>query len=202
MSPSIFVTIDTLAADGVETPERHLECLEQMQILAATQAGMLALLRQYGGSESAVVMRPLTFLASRAADAFPTPAMRDAILKCAAALEGHDVSSRINLLTALQRLAIHERLFLDGAPPPELGPFLVAGLEGPPAVHETAIDVLTRLYDDGLLDRFPSPQLAEIADHLRALMSSETLTADLAAVAAVNEILAGLASSSLSSAEG
>lgn len=168
----IWQALDALEAGQANSADdelqRHGKSLDLMEHACREVAGLEQLVRRYGASTNPVLLRPLSFLLAVAADHLKEPDPAKWIIDVVTGLQCNDATTRVNLLTALHRLAIAERLVpAEGPPPGGLLSFVERSLHGDDMEQSAALGVLMCLHEDGLLGRFHD----EETSRLRATLS-------------------------------
>lgn len=149
MNAEDWTELDELVAH--DSPDAD-DVLDAMEAVTERPDGLSQLVDRYAASPSAIVTRALSFLLAQAASS-ARGAQRELVYRFIERLTvSDDPSTLMNTLTAVQRQAIAGAPWGDGSTATRLlPPLIMRSLKGNPLVQSTALRLLARLYEDGLL---------------------------------------------------
>lgn len=155
---------------GVESEGRVLALVEQV---AKLPHGLDELVARYATAPNALLPRAVSFVLAQPTPA-PSPQTWVLTRKFAArARDGHDPSTLINVLTAVQRHGGVDPVASPASREPELAEFILHCLAQPPIVRSLALDLLVGMAADGALRSFlPRPAVDRLRRVVRDLRGS------------------------------
>lgn len=172
------------AADPLQAVESE-RALALMEKVVAGPGGLAILVGRYAEVESPLLLRPLTFLLARHASRQDMGSLLALLLSLLRRLRSDDDWTRINLLSAVQLLAMYGQLAAEEGVPVLYG-FLRSCLDRSVPVQAAAIPALIGAYAEGALGALPPDDLAGLRRRLGELVgtSDELLRMELSSLPA------------------
>lgn len=147
------------------------EVLDLVEHVATLPGGLSAVVKRYALATNVALPRAVSFVLAQRAGRPKTESATSTLEFAARARKLEDASTLINVLTALQRHLMFDRLAApDRASARVLFEFLMHCLEQPALVPIAASGVVDRIEDDGLVPSlFDADQMASLRRTARAL---------------------------------
>ena len=174
----VLSALDLLASTTPASPDDVLErtgkSLELMTGFANQPNGLSQLVERYGSHQSVVLLRPLSFLLSQAANNDQNKPVYHLVCMLLQRRTCDDATVLTNLFTALHRLAIGEKIpDSNGLLPSGLFAFIRLGLTAEVGVISAALGFLGRLHDDDTWRLFTPEEQSQLTALLTDLWSYE-----------------------------